>query len=344
MHSNNIDKVTGIAQQAFKKMHKLSIPANPNNYVVWYHYFEDSFPDLKHEIDALLKNGEAFDDAQCAKIHSKHFTTDSQSAFLESTSTNIESVIDRAVKYLEDAGSDAAEFGETLADASGGLTAQSAPNDARDIIVGVVSATQQMSQRQKDLEGRLVSASNEVFDLRKEIEVARLEAATDGLTGLANRKRFDTTLSEAAAKSVAAGTEMSLLMLDIDHFKKFNDNHGHQTGDQVLKLLGRILKDCIKGQDTAARYGGEEFCVILPQTSLKSAMHLANIIRDRVARNKITNRMTGEQLGAITLSIGAAKYEAGEPLADLVSRADIALYAAKNHGRNCVLSELDIAS
>ena len=131
-------------------------------------------------------------------------------------------------------------------------------------------------------------------------------------------------------------------MLDIDFFKKFNDNFGHQLGDQVLKLLGVILTDGIKGQDTAARYGGEEFVVILPKTLLIDAMGLANNIREKLESRAIVNKVTGKKLGAITMSIGVSQYVYGEPLAQLIHRADRALYAAKHAGRNQVLSEKDL--
>tara|TARA_B100000315_G_scaffold258359_1_gene310174 strand:- start:2236 stop:3288 length:1053 start_codon:yes stop_codon:yes gene_type:complete len=342
--SNEFNEVTIIAQKAIKKMIELGVPASPVNYMVWYHYFANSYPDLKRTIDVLLDNNQEFDDAQCAKIYEQYFTLDMESGMLETASTNIENVINRAVQYLDEAGTNAAEFGETLADASGGLEGQSNPDEARDIISGVVNATHEMEKRTKDLEERLVAASSEVADLRHEIEITRLEAATDGLTGLANRKRFDITLRDTAADMMENGEEMCLLMLDIDFFKKFNDSYGHQTGDQVLKLLAMTLNECIKGQDTAARYGGEEFGVILPHTSLDSAVVLAEHIRERVSRKSIINKSTGEQLGAITLSIGVSTYEFGEPLSELIARADTALYAAKNQGRNRVLSETDLAS
>jgi len=342
--SNEFNAVTVIAQDAIKKMIELGVPASPVNYMVWYHYFANSYPDLKRTIDVLLDNNQEFDDAQCARIYEQYFTLDVESGMLDTASTNIENIINRAVQYLDEAGTDAAVFGETLADASGGLKGGSNPGEAREIISGVVNATQEMEKRSKLLEERLAAASSEVAGLRQEIEITRREAATDGLTGLANRKRFDTTLRDTAAEMMEDGQDMCLLMLDIDFFKKFNDNYGHQTGDQVLKLLAITLDECIKGQDTAARYGGEEFAVILPQTSLNSAIVLAENIRERVSRKSIINKSSGEQLGAITLSIGVAKYDFGEPLNELISRADTALYAAKNQGRNKVLSENDLAS
>jgi diguanylate cyclase len=129
---------------------------------------------------------------------------------------------------------------------------------------------------------------------------------------------------------------MSLLMLDIDRFKDFNDNHGHQAGDQVLRQVAQVLTSSVKGRDLVARYGGEEFAVILPQTGLEGARQLAEQMRRDVAGHRVVLKATGRELGRITLSIGCAQQHWGEPVADLVRRADRALYQAKRLGRNRV--------
>jgi diguanylate cyclase len=135
-----------------------------------------------------------------------------------------------------------------------------------------------------------------------------------------------------------------LLILDIDHFKKFNDTYGHQTGDEVLKLLASTMTKTVKGDDIPARYGGEEFAVILPETDLKGAVHVAEHIRQRISSKKLVNRATNQNLGRITVSIGAASFEFGEPLTDFMKRADQALYKAKGNGRDQVVSQDDMKS
>ena len=192
------------------------------------------------------------------------------------------------------------------------------------------------------LEKRLASTSDEVVQLRKEIEISRREASTDGLTGLANRKLFDLTMRETASHAMESGDSLCLLMLDIDFFKKFNDNYGHQTGDKVLKLLALVLTESIKTHDVAARYGGEEFVVVMPGSDLDDALVVGELIRDRIAKKNIVNRTTGKKLGGTTPSVGAAIYVPGEALTDFIERADIALYTAKQTGRNRVVSEKDI--
>jgi diguanylate cyclase len=111
------------------------------------------------------------------------------------------------------------------------------------------------------------------------------------------------------------------------------------VGDQVLRLLGKTLNSCTKGKDTAARYGGEEFCVVLPDTGLDNAVKVAEGIRHAIGGRVLTNRKTGQDMGRISVSIGAAIFELGEPLSQLISRADRALYLGKNNGRNREVSQ-----
>jgi diguanylate cyclase len=133
-------------------------------------------------------------------------------------------------------------------------------------------------------------------------------------------------------------------MIDIDHFKKFNDTYGHLIGDEVLRVVARLLRENVKGRDTPARYGGEEFAVILPQTSLNHAAKLAEQIRNTLASRKVHDKRTDASYGTLTVSIGAAKFQPGEPLDPLVQRADQALYRAKNQGRNRVVTEDELDS
>jgi diguanylate cyclase len=141
--------------------------------------------------------------------------------------------------------------------------------------------------------------------------------------------------------AAGSGEPLSLLMLDIDHFKSFNDNYGHLTGDHVLRLVAMSLKQSIKGQDVAARYGGEEFAVVLPKTALRQALTVADNIRRAVMSKQLKKRSTGEILGRITVSVGVSMLQPSENADCLIERADACLYAAKRNGRNRVICESD---
>jgi diguanylate cyclase len=149
------------------------------------------------------------------------------------------------------------------------------------------------------------------------------------------------TLAQAIEDATKTSEPLSLMMSDVDHFKKFNDTYGHLTGDQVLRLVSMSIKQNIKGQDTATRYGGEEFAVVLPNTVLRSAIVVGDHIRRAVMTKELMKRSTGEHLGRVTVSIGVATLRKGDTPQTLIERADACLYAAKRHGRNRVMSETD---
>ena len=187
----------------------------------------------------------------------------------------------------------------------------------------------------------LQRSSEQVNELKGKLDDVRKESLTDPLTGAANRKAFDNALSEALSAAQESSEPVSLLMCDIDHFKKFNDSWGHQTGDQVLRLVASCLSDNVKGKDTAARYGGEEFVVILRNTPLAGAVRVADQIRTTVESKKLIKKSTGDILGTITISIGVSQFMNGESADALIRRADACLYGAKHAGRNLVVGQDD---
>jgi diguanylate cyclase (GGDEF)-like protein len=172
--------------------------------------------------------------------------------------------------------------------------------------------------------------------LQKQNIKLKEQAATDGLTGLGNRASFDQVLAKEFAAALASGSAISLLMIDVDHFKKVNDQHGHPIGDEVLKTLGQLLKNAARPADTAARYGGEELALIMPNTPKAAAAATAEKIRRAVCAKPM---VFGNTTVPLTISIGVACVEKGLPFKEVthfVKAADLAVYAAKHLGRNCV--------
>jgi two-component system cell cycle response regulator len=170
--------------------------------------------------------------------------------------------------------------------------------------------------------------------LMRSVASAAELAMRDSLTGLFNRRAFDNRLSEELQRAVRYERPLSLLMIDIDHFKRYNDQHGHPQGDVLLRELSGLLLGCIRSTDFVARYGGEEFAVILPETSPPHALSVANTLLERVRAHPLPLRET-QPGGALTVSIGIAGHSPDRPNADrLVQAADQALYQAKGAGRN----------
>ena len=161
-------------------------------------------------------------------------------------------------------------------------------------------------------------------------------AMIDGLTGLYNRRWIDEALPRFVTRYGRSGHPLSVLMIDVDHFKKFNDTYGHAVGDKVLVAVGQTLRGNLRPSDLVARYGGEEFLVILPDTNVEAGGHCAERIRLAVAE-VVLDIGDGDPRKLITISLGGACLRPGEGMTELLARADASLYAAKHAGRNRVL-------
>lgn len=325
-------------------MADLSVPPTPRNYELWFAHVTGEVPELSKLIDGIVASGRRPTPSELADLHEAFFTSQVREAkLLTDLGDKLAKQISGVMTHIESAGAQTQAYGQALGAAHGKLATAATDQTALKAVVDtLVNATHAMEQRTKTLEAKLHESKTEVTALRTSIETIRKEARTDTLTGLANRKCFDEFLRGAVKQAHDSGEPLCLLMADIDHFKRFNDTYGHQTGDQVLRLVAQCLRDSVKGRDLSARYGGEEFAVVLPQTQLGNAVHLANQIRVLVESKKLVKKSTGEDLGTITLSLGAAKIEPGEAPGDLIERADACLYAAKRSGRNRVISETDV--
>lgn len=162
-------------------------------------------------------------------------------------------------------------------------------------------------------------------------------ATTDPLTGLANRRRLFEQLDHEAARHRRSLQPLSLLLIDIDHFKRVNDNWGHNAGDRVLQGLARLLVSGLRQVDLTARYGGEEFLVVLPDTGTEGALAAAELVRRRVAASQLP--LSDDETLQLTVSIGVATLQDDESIPNLIDRADRALYQAKHQGRNQVCGD-----
>lgn len=335
----NFARAKELGYSALRDMEQHSVAANPNNYTIWYMYESGRDPELSRTIESLLASQEGLTPERTEELYSKFFGTGHGEDLVNRTSDEITGALQQLLEHVGEAGDDASRYSQQLHNFTGDLAHAGSKEELRALVSGVLRETRNMQQRNKKLEERLSDSSSHINDLSQRLEDVRREALTDALTGIANRKAFDLSLQTCVNSTIEDGENLCLVMVDIDHFKGFNDQHGHQMGDQVLRLIGHTLKLSVKGQDTPARYGGEEFAIILPNTKLADAVVLAERIRKTVANKRVTKKNTGEALGKITLSLGVAQLRPGEPLSDLISRADEALYAAKRGGRNQVVSE-----
>lgn len=341
-YTDGIETAAEYAAQALRLMTDAGIPQTPRNFAIWYTHVSGRDPKMSEDLEALVERGEAVSEEDNASIYEKYFGSADAATAVQETSQKIEESVNTVLGFMSEANDDAVTYGQSLESNLGEMASAKSMDSIRKAVESLVVDTKNMAQQTSLMQERLENSSQEIQTLRRHLEDVRKEAMTDGLTGIANRKFFDVTLRQEAMSAMETNKPLCLLLGDIDHFKKFNDNYGHQTGDQVLKLVAMILRDGVKGRDTAARYGGEEFAIILPATELDNAIAVGNQVRQVVASKRIRKKSTGEDFGAITMSLGVAKLRPGEPLSDFIQRADDGLYQAKRNGRNCVVPETEL--
>lgn len=333
------EKASKFALAAIKRLNEHGVAPNPINFAIWYEYFAGKNHDLKKTVDALSSNGSTPDTVDYADLYDRFIIAGANMARDREWSDRIEAVTERIVSALTASGSETEEYGAALKSFSGGLESAGNLDQIRGLVADIITETDSMDARTKELYSRVNASSEEINELRKALDDSRRDALTDSLTGVANRKCFDQRIFTAVEDSQSTGEPVSLIFADIDHFKDFNDTHGHQLGDQVLRLVGRTLHNSLKGKDTAARYGGEEFAIILPDTTSGGATSVADNIRKSIATKRLVKKGSDDDIGAVTISLGVTSHHAGEDIAAFIERADKALYMAKKLGRNRVICE-----
>ena len=341
--SDEYERIMAFADIAIGQMKALRHSASPRNYEIWYTYATGYHPALNQQINAILNANGTLSDSDLAQVYENYLSPARLTNRIDEVGSQVKNEIDQLMAMIDAVAGTASSYTESLVGATEQLVESKDRDGLRAIVESLVQTTKAMERSNQQLEERLHASKQEINELQVSLEAVRTESLTDPLTQLANRKFFDTTLVKAVAEAIEKNEPLSLLLTDIDHFKAFNDSFGHLTGDQVLRLVAMSVKHNVKGKDTAARYGGEEFAVVLPSTNLRAATTVADHIRCAVMAKELMKRSTGEHLGHVTISIGAATLRNGDTIQSLIERADACLYAAKRNGRNRVICETDSA-
>ena len=339
--SDEYERSLAFSEIALGQIKALHQPAYPRNYEVWYAYATGYNPTLNQTINETLTRNGTLSAADVDQIYETYLSPARLSDRIDNVGSQIVEEIEQVMAMVDAAVGSATQYTESLAHATQDLGTAKDRDGLRAVVERLVRATRDMEENNTRLETSLKASKLEISQLQVNLEAVRNESLTDPLTSLANRKYFDSALEKSIAQSAATGEPVALLLIDIDHFKAFNDTFGHLTGDQVLRLVAIALKQNVKGQDIAARYGGEEFAIILPGTTLRSALTVADHVRRAVMTKELMKRSTGEHLGRVTVSIGVAVLQKDEAAQSLIERADNCLYAAKRCGRNRVMCETD---
>jgi diguanylate cyclase len=334
-YHDSIEQSAEYLRLALPLMTRQAAGLHPVSYAVWYEYVAGINPSLRQRIDELTRNDQVLDDKDVMQLYRDHIAEIDETV-ARRVSQGFEKVMVDISASTAQAADEAGQFGKLLKSWSDDLAAGRHATTLSHGIADLLHYSRDMQQTVTSLRGRLDESRREVEELRQEVHRAREEAMIDGLTGLANRRSFDMMLAKCLAATVPDAQGPSLLIADIDHFKRINDNYGHLFGDKVIRAIATILRDNVKGKDLAARYGGEEFVIILPDTPLAGAHHVAEMIRKTVAGSRIKRIGSNEIVANVTISLGVACRRPGESEQELIARADNALYQSKEQGRNRV--------
>lgn len=334
--NKELDASAQILRLAVPQMSALDIPVTPENYTVWYEYFTQSNLDLNRAIDGFLANNVVFTKEVNTSLY-KNFIQEKSPEVIENVQIETQILINSLISKISQLNQGTEAFSNTLADF--GLQLQSSPDVStlNQLVDGVIDEMQNLLVNNQAMEQSLNAMGQEVQNLKTEMENLSLAAMTDQLTSLHNRRAYEIAIQDHIHRAQEQHTRCSLLLIDIDRFKVFNDTYGHQVGDKVLAYVALALKQCVRGDDFVARYGGEEFVVLLPNTHFHDALQVAETLRGRISERRLAiGKDKKLSLGAITVSIGLASLQKGDDAETLFSRADKALYEAKSDGRNCV--------
>jgi diguanylate cyclase len=306
----------------------------PTAYAVWYEHLAGTNARLTTDLNHRLKQSDHLDHDVIVDLYAEHILSRDvcNTRLLQKS---LEVLLDQLEQSTASTSGNAERYEQTLEAGQNELEAVTDTTSLRSLLQKLIDSTRDARTSVGTLRAELDAQQSELRSVRARLGKLETEVVKDPLTGLLNRRGLD----QAVEKLKGAGMDLAsstVLMVDLDHFKRVNDNYGHLFGDQVLCATAKVLSGVIKGRDVAARFGGEEFVVLLPDTPENGAVTLAEQFREAFSRAKVRRTGSDKVIEQLTVSIGVAGPRQGESLDAALDRADAALYRAKNEGRNCV--------
>lgn len=339
IHYDDYAQAIKYLKMVLPEMAQLKIPTTPENYAVWYEYTAGKNPALIEKIDTLKEEGRAF--TQVINDHLYEIFIEKRPKLsINQLNSSVKSVIDNLLAQIQREDEGLNGYRESLEKLTHQVTSIAQLSDLESLIERLISDAHNRNKENELFRTKIKEMSQEVEDLDKRLKRVAIDANTDALTCIYNRRAFNQKLSEELADKTK---KLSIIMVDIDHFKRLNDTYGHLTGDKVLKFVASLIGKNIRGQDYLARFGGEEFVIILPDTPLDNALCVANNIRSYLSKQKLYDSSNNEQLGSLTLSMGVSYRIPGDNAEKLLGRADQCLYLAKSQGRNKAICQNNLS-
>lgn len=321
-----------LLKKAVPLMMRHDIPPNPVHYALWYTYSKGLDLELNRRLDKTVADFDSFPPETAAKLF-RDFIIKGELEEARAGQQQVIELVDDIEGNVSRSILGSRNYQMSL---EHGLAALQEPiiDDLPNVLTELQHSTQLMQDQQDKFLSRLSAAQQEIKNLRSQLERAHVAATLDSLTQVFNRNAFSRLLEQTLASQHDG---VALVILDIDHFKQFNDQYGHPLGDRVLQHVGQLLRETLPARGIAARYGGEEFCIILRDCfDVETAHAFADQLRMKIQSLRIKVRNTDQVLDTITASFGYALARNDDTMESLLTRADDALYQAKRDGRNQV--------
>ena len=340
--SENSDQAADYLRKAVPMMVKYNIVPNPLNYTLWYSYFSNVFPLLNKELEQVLERYGTCPPAIAETLFLRHINktgTDDREQ-LEKVQLALSHVVNELSDSVDHTARQTTDYAQALMGNLQKLTAQKLDDTIAPVLGEVSVNAQAICDANEKFQGQLLAAQAEINTLKSELKNSKKDANTDPLTGLYNRRVLESIYQQFVDNN-KDNIDFSLVIMDIDKFKEFNDTHGHLLGDQILQFVGQLLQKECKDPIIPIRFGGEEFALLCPHFNLEQAQEMAEKIRVKLASVPFSNKRTGETIPPVTASFGVALKQQHDILSHVIERADKAMYAAKEAGRNQVKVAID---
>ena len=337
------DKAQRIFDRLVEMFEDHDINPSPINYYVWYEYVRGNHPKFRQEMDAVLNDPFGYNDRVGKRLYEEYLKDEEESsnefdrAFRRLIGVMVKkmnALTDRIDSHAEELDRYSSELADPNID----------PQKIKSITESVLNAANDMKQNNEAFQKEFIASSEEVKELRQQLLDAQSEALTDELTQIGNRKCFNNSIEELMLNNLETPEQLCLVLTDLDYFKKFNDTYGHLVGDSILRYFSNMMTKMTGENETVCRYGGEEFAILFNQSSVEAAKEKTDEIRVTMGNAQLKRKDQDKPISKVTASFGLAVFRANDTAETFIARADKALYAAKEGGRNQVLTEFDLES
>ncbi|MES1984761.1 MAG: GGDEF domain-containing protein [Pseudomonadota bacterium] len=331
--SREVDRRRQLYQDIGSFLFAHDLDLTPLNFGVAHDYLTGNDHGIEKAVAAVLaergKITNGWVESVAASATNKDVTPESLHEMLEKVEENLS----QFTGLVDESRNSAKDYGVALQEQVRDLSDEA---KAEPVLAKLISLTRSMVEKTRLVENQMRDSAKQTRALQQSLESARRAAEQDHLTGLPNRRAFETTLAAETLAAQAANEPISVAFCDIDHFKVVNDTHGHETGDRVLKFVSGLLAKVSNDKCHVARHGGEEFVMLFRGKTAAEACAMVDAARADLATRSLVNRSTGTRMERVTFSAGVANVLAYEDPRAALKAADRALYLAKEHGRNRV--------